>query len=97
MAINYVSCNLFNTSYPCPCKQNSWNIDNLVKDRYNHTIYFSNRLFIGKQVYTNSRRRAFARNVDFSFIVLGSERTFTFRVSNNCMSALSWLIMQTVA
>ena len=29
---------------------------------------------------TNSRRRAFARNVDFSFIVSGSERTFTFRV-----------------
>ena len=29
----------------------------------------------------NSRRRAFARNVDFSFIVSGSERTFTFRVS----------------
>ena len=25
--------------------------------------------------------RAFARNVDFSFIVSGSERTFTFRVS----------------
>ena len=31
-------------------------------------------------VNTNSRRRAFARNVDFSFIVSGSERTFTFRV-----------------
>ena len=31
---------------------------------------------------TNSRRRAFARNVDFSFIVSGSERiTFTFRIS----------------
>ena len=29
---------------------------------------------------TNSRRRAFARNVDFSFIVSGSETTFTFRV-----------------
>ena len=29
---------------------------------------------------TNSRRRAFARNVDFSFIVSGSERTFTCRV-----------------
>ena len=26
----------------------------------------------------NSRRRAFARNVEFSFIVSGSERTFTF-------------------
>ena len=32
---------------------------------------------------TNSRRRAFARNVDFSFIVSGSEKTFTFRVSFN--------------
>ena len=32
-------------------------------------------------VTTNSRRRAFARNVDFSFIVSGSERTFTFRVT----------------
>ena len=29
----------------------------------------------------NPRRRAFARNVDFSFIVSGSERIFTFRVS----------------
>ena len=29
----------------------------------------------------NSRRRAFARNVDFCFIVSGSERTFTFRVN----------------
>ena len=31
---------------------------------------------------TTSRRRIFARNVDFSFIVSGSERTFTSRVSN---------------
>ena len=30
---------------------------------------------------TNSRRRAFARNVDFSFIVSGSEKTFTFRIT----------------
>ena len=30
---------------------------------------------------TNFRRSAFARNVDFSFIVSGSERTFIFRVS----------------
>ena len=29
----------------------------------------------------NSRLRTFARNVDFSFIVSGSERTFTFRVA----------------
>ena len=35
---------------------------------------------------TNSRRRAFARNVDFSFIVSGSERTFTFRVSTGNVS-----------
>ena len=33
-----------------------------------------------KFLTTNSRRRTFARNVDFSFIVSGSERTFTFRV-----------------
>ena len=32
-------------------------------------------------VTTNSRRRAFARNINFSFIVSGSERTFTFRVA----------------
>ena len=30
---------------------------------------------------SNSQRRAFARNVDFSFIVSGTERTFTFRVT----------------
>ena len=30
---------------------------------------------------TNSRRRASARNVDFSFIVSGSEKTFTFRIT----------------
>ena len=29
---------------------------------------------------TNSQQRAFARNIDFLFIILGSERTFTFRV-----------------
>ena len=37
----------------------------------------------GKKKYydtSNSRRRAFARNVHFFFIVPGSERTFTFRV-----------------
>ena len=33
----------------------------------------------------NSRRRAFARNVDFSFIVSGSERTFTFRAAKHCL------------
>ena len=35
----------------------------------------------------NSRRRAFARNVDFSFIVSGNERTFTFHVSNLSISS----------
>ena len=36
----------------------------------------------------NSRRRDFARNVDFSFIVSGSERTFPFRVSLNTLPTL---------
>ena len=34
-------------------------------------------------------RWAFARNVDFSFIVSGSERTFTFRVSLNTLPTLA--------
>ena len=34
-----------------------------------------------RELVKNFRRRAFARNVDFSFIISGSERTFTFRVS----------------
>ena len=34
-------------------------------------------------VVSNSRRRAFAQNVDFFFIVLGNERTPTFRVAAN--------------
>ena len=33
------------------------------------------------ELTANSRRRAFAQNVDFCFIVSGSDRTFTFRVS----------------
>ena len=37
------------------------------------------RMFFPDSPTTNSRRRAFARNVDFSFIVSASERTFTFR------------------
>ena len=37
---------------------------------------------------TNSRRRTFARNVNFSFIVSGSERTFTFRVSCSVLAVL---------
>ena len=36
-------------------------------------------------------RRAFARNVDFSFIVSGSERTFTFRVSLYTLPTLAML------
>ena len=43
---------------------------------------------------TNSRRRAFARNVDFSFIVSGSERTFTFRVSLNTLPTLATLVRE---
>ena len=46
-------------------------------------------------VATNSRRRAFARNVDFSFIVSGSERTFTFRVSLNTLPTLATLVRNT--
>ena len=38
------------------------------------------------------RRRAFARNVDFSFIVSGSERTFTFRASLNTLPTLAMLV-----
>ena len=45
-----------------------------------------------RRVSTNSRRRAFARNVDFSFIVSGSERTFTFRVSLNTLPTLATLV-----
>ena len=40
----------------------------------------------------NSRRRAFARNVDFSFIVSGRERTFTFRVLLNTLPTLATLV-----
>ena len=42
-------------------------------------------------VTTNSRRRAFARNDDFSFIVSDSEKTFTFRVSLNTLPTLATL------
>ena len=41
---------------------------------------------------TNCRRRAFPRNVDFSFIVSGSDRTFTFRVSLNTLPTLATLV-----
>ena len=41
---------------------------------------------------TNSRQRAFARNVDFSFIVSGSERTFTFWESLNTLPTLAKLV-----
>ena len=40
----------------------------------------------------NSRRRAFARDVDFSFIVSGSDRTFTLRVSLNTLPTLATLV-----
>ena len=46
-------------------------------------------------VTTNSRRRAFAQNVDFSFIASGSERTFTFRVSLNTLPTLAALVLHT--
>ena len=49
-----------------------------------------------REVSTNSRRRAFARNVDFSFIVSGSERTFTFRVSLNTLPTLPTLVKNIV-
>ena len=45
----------------------------------------------------NSRQRAFARNVDFSFIVSGSERTFTFRVSLNTLPTLATLVRDIIA
>ena len=41
---------------------------------------------------TNSRRRVFARKVDFSFIVSGSDRTFTFRVSLNTLPTVATLV-----
>ena len=41
------------------------------------------------------RELAFARNVDFSFIVSGSERTFTFRVSLNTLPTLATLVRDT--
>ena len=39
-----------------------------------------------------ARRRSFARNVDFSFIVSGSERTSIFRVSLNTLPTLATLV-----
>ena len=44
------------------------------------------------ELVTNSRQKAFARNVDFSFIVSGSEKTFTFRVSLNTLPTLGTLV-----
>ena len=41
-------------------------------------------------------RRAFARNVHFSFIVSGSGRTFTFRVSLNTLPTLATLVRDMV-
>ena len=45
-----------------------------------------------RELAVNSRRRAFARNVEFCFIVSGSERTFTFRISLNTLSTLATLV-----
>ena len=47
-------------------------------------------------VTTNSRRRAFARNVNFSFIISGSERSFTFRVSVNTLPTLATLVQDII-
>ena len=40
-----------------------------------------------RELATNSRRRAFAQNVDFSFIVSGSERTLPFAYQWNFLIA----------
>ena len=48
--------------------------------------------FRAKALRREGRRRAFARNVDFSFIISGSERTFTFRVSLNTLPTLATLV-----
>ena len=39
------------------------------------------------------RRRAFARNVDFSFIVSGSEKTFTFHAVPGKLSCPEFLVI----
>ena len=46
----------------------------------------------------NSRRKAFARSVDFSFIISGSERTYIFRVLLNVLPtpAILVLILETL-
>ena len=44
-------------------------------------IFVLTRVVFSSTPTANSRRRAFARNVEFCFIVSGSERTFTFRVT----------------
>ena len=41
---------------------------------------------------STSRRSAFPLNINFSFIVSGSERTFTFRVPLNALSTLATLV-----
>ena len=48
--------------------------------------------FRAKALRRKLKRRAFARNVDFFFIVSGSERTFTFRVSLNTLPTLATLV-----
>ena len=55
-------------------------------------FFYHQRTETGTGTAQNSRRKAFARNVDFSFIVSGSERTFTFRVSLNTLPTLATLV-----
>ena len=47
-----------------------------------HEEYYvhSREVSMGSGSLLNSRRKAFARNVKFCFIVSGSERTYYFRV-----------------
>ena len=52
-------------------------------------IDVSSEVSVGKLV---AQRRAFARNVNFFFIVSGSEKTFTFRVLLNALPTLATLV-----
>ena len=44
------------------------------------------------ELVTNSRRRVFARDDDFFFIISGSERNFIFRVSLTTLPTLATLV-----
>ena len=44
------------------------------------------------EIVVNFQRRVLARNVEFSFIVSDSERTFTFRVRLNALTTLATLV-----